>query len=390
MAVPMEPSKTLAAAMKASDVIIITTNLEWANRFAHVDPVAESVALGAKIGSIEEGMADWDLTYDDIDLIVGRAEKLIAAMEGAEWCHVTTPAGTDVMVCIKDRPALKVVPIKGAGEMMGPVPLWGEVAYAAVEDKTEGVIIVDGIMLGVGEPRSLKEPMRWEIHDGRCTDISGGVAADMLREVVAGSDENANVIAEYAIGTSHKSPTGSPSEKGLMGTVHFALGDNSHCYPGGCSHSTAAPRRLDLRDVTIEVDGRARDEGRCSCHLRPRRACAWSPPGGGQADGPARRSLGLRADLRAAERRRRTRCSASPPGQPGAATKQLVHEVDELCYIVEGEGKLSIGDETVSYRAGQAVLIPAGVPHGVVNDSPAPMSMVYVFSHPQYPPTRPA
>ena len=76
--------------------------------------------------------------------------------------------------------------------------------------------------------------------------------------------------------------------------------------------------------------------------------------------------------------------------QPGADTKQLVHEVDELCYIVEGEGKLSIGTARVSYRAGQAVLIPAGVPHGVVNDSDASMSMVYVFSHPEYPPTRPA
>jgi quercetin dioxygenase-like cupin family protein len=76
--------------------------------------------------------------------------------------------------------------------------------------------------------------------------------------------------------------------------------------------------------------------------------------------------------------------------QPGASTRQLVHEVDELCYIVEGEGKLSIGDETVSYCAGQAVLIPAGVPHGVVNDSAAPMSMVYVFSSPAYPPTRDA
>jgi quercetin dioxygenase-like cupin family protein len=67
--------------------------------------------------------------------------------------------------------------------------------------------------------------------------------------------------------------------------------------------------------------------------------------------------------------------------QPGAATKQLVHEVDELCYIVGGEGKLSVGDEKVSYRAGQAVLIPAGVPHGVVNDSSAPMTMVYVSLH---------
>jgi len=76
--------------------------------------------------------------------------------------------------------------------------------------------------------------------------------------------------------------------------------------------------------------------------------------------------------------------------QPGADTRQLVHEVDELCYIVEGQGKLSVGEERLPYRAGQGVLIPAGVPHGVVNDSEAPMSMVYVFSHPEYPPTRPA
>jgi quercetin dioxygenase-like cupin family protein len=75
---------------------------------------------------------------------------------------------------------------------------------------------------------------------------------------------------------------------------------------------------------------------------------------------------------------------------PGAATKQLVHEVDELCYIVSGTGKLSIGGGFVSYQAGQAVLIPAGVPHGVVNDSSEDMTMVYVFAHADYPPTREA
>lgn len=75
---------------------------------------------------------------------------------------------------------------------------------------------------------------------------------------------------------------------------------------------------------------------------------------------------------------------------PGADTVQLVHGVDELCYIVSGAGKLSIGPELVTYHAGQAVLIPAGVPHGVVNDTDESMSMVYVFSHPEYPPTREA
>jgi leucyl aminopeptidase (aminopeptidase T) len=255
MAVPMEPSKTVAAAMKASDVIIITTNLEWANRFAHVDPVAESCNLGAKIGSVEEGMADWDLTFDDIDLIVGRAERLITAMEGAKWARVTNPSGTDVRICIEDRKALNVVPIKGAGEMMGPVPLWGEVAYAAREDKTVGKIVIDGIMLGVGAPTTLKTPMTWTIEDGRAVKIEGCPEADLLSSVIAGSDEMANVVAEFAIGTSHKERFGTPSEKGMLGTTHFGLGDNAHAYPGGQSHSRY---HLDgsVRDVTVEVDGK--------------------------------------------------------------------------------------------------------------------------------------
>lgn len=83
-------------------------------------------------------------------------------------------------------------------------------------------------------------------------------------------------------------------------------------------------------------------------------------------------------------------CMGFSTWKPGASTKQMVHDVEELAYIVQGEGKLSIGDEHVSYKAGQGVLIPAGVPHGVVNDSDADMSMVYVFAHPEYPPTREA
>ena len=72
---------------------------------------------------------------------------------------------------------------------------------------------------------------------------------------MADAEENANTIAEFAIGTSHKEKFGSPSEKGMMGTVHFALGDNAQCYPGGQSLCSV---HLDgsIRDVSIEVDGK--------------------------------------------------------------------------------------------------------------------------------------
>ena len=255
MSVPMEPPAHLAQAMLNSDEIIITTNLEWANRFAHVNPVKDSVARGAKIASIEEGLGQWDLEIEDIDAITRRAEKIIESMEGARWVRVTNPAGTDVKVCIENRPPLKVVPVKEPGIMMGPIPLWGEVAYAAVEDKTHGRIVVDGIMLGVGVSGTLPEPMTWTIEEGRAVEITGGEAAGKLSKVVADAEENANTIAEFAIGTSHKEKFGSPSEKGMLGTVHFALGDNAHCYPGGQSWCSV---HLDgsIRNVTIEVDDR--------------------------------------------------------------------------------------------------------------------------------------
>ncbi len=255
MAVPMEPPAHLAEAMTHSDEIIITTNLEWANRFAHVNPVRASVEKGAKIASVEEGMEDWDLTTQDIDETTRKAERIIEAMKGARWARVTAPGGTDVRICIEGRPALKVVPVKEPGIMMGPIPLWGEVAYAAVENKTEGKIVIDGIMLGVGVYGSLKSPIEWTIKGGRAVEIKGGEEAEKLKQAVGSSDENGTVVAEFAIGTSHKEKFGSPSEKGMLGTVHFALGDNSHCYPGG---QCLSKLHLDgsVRDVTIEVDGK--------------------------------------------------------------------------------------------------------------------------------------
>ena len=255
MEVPMEPPAHLAEAMIHSDEIIITTNLEWANRFAHVNPVRASVEGGAKIASVEEGMEDWDLTIEDINEITQKAEKIIHAMKGAKWVRVTSPGGTDVKISVEGRPPLKVVPVKEPGIMMGPIPLWGEVAYAAVENKTEGKIVIDGIMLGVGVYGSLNNPIEWTVKGGRAVEIKGGEEADRLRDIVRSSDENGTVVAEFAIGTSHKEKFGSPSEKGMMGTVHFALGDNFHCYPGG---QCLSKLHLDgsVRNVTIEVDGK--------------------------------------------------------------------------------------------------------------------------------------
>jgi leucyl aminopeptidase (aminopeptidase T) len=160
------------------------------------------------------------------------ASDAVAVLEGKQRVRVTTPLGTDFTVSIEGRPALEVTPIKRRGQMMGPVPLWAEVAFAAVEDFTHGTAVVDGVMLGIGLPGQVEEPIRWTLRGGRCVKIEGGSEAERLRAAIAGV-ENADVIGEFAFGTSDKAPYGTPSEKGRVGTVHLALGDNHNAYPGG-------------------------------------------------------------------------------------------------------------------------------------------------------------
>lgn len=160
---PMAPPRNLHTAMVNSDSIIIVTNLEWANRFAHVSAVRESVDRNARIGSIEEGFGTWPIVVEDIERTMDNANSAIAALAGKRRLRVTSPGGTDVVVSIEARPALAVVPVKDKGAMMGPVPLWGEVAYAAVEDQTAGRIVVDGNMLGIGVPGHVTDPITWHI-----------------------------------------------------------------------------------------------------------------------------------------------------------------------------------------------------------------------------------
>jgi leucyl aminopeptidase (aminopeptidase T) len=243
---PMAPPRNLHQAMVSSDEIIIITNLEWANRFAHVSAVKESCANNAKIASVEPGMGTWGLTVEKLHLAQQRALDAMAALDGVEKLRVTSARGTDFTVTIKDRPALEVTSIKRRGQMMGPLPLWAEVAWAAV----------DGVMLGIGLPGQVSEPITWTVERGKAVKIEGGDEARRLREVIEGV-ENATVIGEFAFGVSEVAPFGTPSEKGRVGTVHCALGDNHNAYPGGQNVCM-----LHLDGVVLEASMQIVDDGR--------------------------------------------------------------------------------------------------------------------------------
>ncbi len=248
-----EPPRHVSAAVKNSDVIIIKTEIDYAHRFAHTTTVREAVDNQVRIASVEEGLGSWGLTEEDIDEVEKRTDRLIETFRGADRIHVTSKQGTDIWLSIKDRPPLKVTPIRQKGVMMGPMPLWGEVAYAAIEDSANGQIVMDGVM-NVVAPYGVKNYITIKAKNGRAYEISGGEDAQKLKSILASADEGSNVVAEFSLGSGHLVKFGTLSEKGKLGTVHFALGDNHHAYPGG---KNVSKWHLDstVRYPTVEVDG---------------------------------------------------------------------------------------------------------------------------------------
>ena len=77
---------------------------------------------------------------------------------------------------------------------------------------------------------------------------------------------------------------------------------------------------------------------------------------------------------------------------PHTQTASLNHATDELAYVLTGHGELWLEDRVVAYGPESALFIPAGVWHVVANTGDEPVTMVFVFPGPGYPPTerRPA
>ena len=65
----------------------------------------------------------------------------------------------------------------------------------------------------------------------------------------------------------------------------------------------------------------------------------------------------------------------------------MAHETEEFAYVASGRGRLRLDDGELQFAAGDALHIPAGVWHAVINDGDEDVVMVFGFPHPDYPPT---
>jgi mannose-6-phosphate isomerase-like protein (cupin superfamily) len=81
--------------------------------------------------------------------------------------------------------------------------------------------------------------------------------------------------------------------------------------------------------------------------------------------------------------RRPAPSSISTAWRPDRPRRLTVHgDQDKIYYVLEGAGRFTLGAEDERLEAGDALVAPAGVEHGLVNDGGAPLLVLVVVTPP--------
>lgn len=217
-----EPPASVSAMMKAVDVVVCPTEMS----LTHTNARREAAALGVRFGTMPGINIDTMVRClnADYEKIIALTDFIAAKLVGVSTIKVITEKGTNVVMPVKDR---KILPSKGVmrnkGES-GNLPS-GEVYLAPWEDQTNGKLIIDGSMAGIG---MIETPITIEIVNGYAESITGGKQAEQLTAMLDKVGRDARAVAEFGIGTNYKAIlTGEILEdEKVFGTIHIAFGNN--------------------------------------------------------------------------------------------------------------------------------------------------------------------
>jgi aminopeptidase len=217
-----EPPAMVAELMQKVDVVVCPT----AKSLTHTDARREAVKKGVRVGTMPGITADimTRCLSADYDKIIDLTNYIANKLEGVSTIRVVTEKGTDITMPVKGR---KILPSTGVlrnkGES-GNLPS-GEVYLAPWEDQTNGRVVIDGSMAGVG---LLEEPVVIDVRNGYAEEVTGGIQAEKLVQLFDKSGRDARAVAEFGIGTNYKAQlTGMILEdEKVFGTIHIAFGNN--------------------------------------------------------------------------------------------------------------------------------------------------------------------
>lgn len=248
-----EAPEAVADAMLNSDVIFCLTRMSMAHSGARL---AASLK-GARFLSLPDySLEQLASPAQQFDFLSAQPllNRLADIIDSGSDVRVATAAGTDLHLSIADRAANRCPGFVHAPGTLGSPPD-AEVNVAPLEDRSRGLIVVDGSIPcnGIGV---LGTPVTLEVRDGAIVMIESEdeAVADQLNEMMGKPGDKRRVLAEFGIGLNPLATLCGRmlEDEGCADTVHFGFGSNATI--GGIN---TVPFHLDfiMREADVWVDG---------------------------------------------------------------------------------------------------------------------------------------
>jgi leucyl aminopeptidase (aminopeptidase T) len=242
-----EPPETVAAAMLAADIVIAPT----IQSISHTEARKAASDGGARVASMP-GVTEEMLARAmgaDMKLLRKRGNLLGRALGAGAEARITSPQGSDLRIGLGDRTAIVDAGVLNKRGAFGNIPC-GEAFIAPLEGSTEGTLVVDGSIAGIGK---LDSPVELTVDRGQLVEASGDDGARLMELLTEHGPDGTNV-AELGIGTNEEAiVTGNILEdEKILGSAHVAFGASAAI--GG---TVQVPVHLDcvVLEPTVEVDG---------------------------------------------------------------------------------------------------------------------------------------
>ncbi|MCX5909384.1 MAG: aminopeptidase, partial [Deltaproteobacteria bacterium] len=185
-------------AVKGAEVVLMATS----KPVAHAEVFAREMKFRRLVslpGIREESFVAGGGTMD-LKELRAITERVARVLEGRRQFQLKSDRGTDAAFLSRGRALPFYAQLsKPAGFAMFPD---GETVICLEEKTLEGRIVMDIYQTGVGP---LREPIAFEIRQGRVIKIEGGMEARLLQELLEKyGDENSYYFGEFALGTNPK------------------------------------------------------------------------------------------------------------------------------------------------------------------------------------------
>ncbi|HLR35432.1 MAG TPA: aminopeptidase [Tissierellales bacterium] len=215
-----EPPEEVAEAMKKFDAIICPTSTSLTHTNAKINAINAGARLASMPGITEDMFEEGAITadYNQVEKLTLKFTDLLTKAKKAK----IVKDDYVLEMSLKGREGIPSPGIyRNSGEA-GNLPS-GEAYIAPLEDSTNGEMLIDGSMVGIGK---LGSPLYVKIENGKLIDLKGDDPNKL--KVLFDNDRN-GIVGEFGIGTNPSARlTGIILEdEKIYGTVHIAFGTNT-------------------------------------------------------------------------------------------------------------------------------------------------------------------